>query len=636
MPDIIDFFFLSHPSAQTRRLRAALQDGLAHGSRIEPLDPQPGESVTLLFSSNSQLPIDHVAIYYTADGSEPIGKHGTATKGLVVMAEPGELSYVEGTEQQARNWRAILPAQPDGTLVRYRADGWSSTQPELHWYADNVDPISVPPLHGRLFAYHVDTWTSPSWWQDSVVYQIFVDRFHAAHDEPPLRSPETTMIRDFFGGTLRGIIEKLDYLQSLGINCLWLSPIFESPTHHGYNASDYYTVATRYGGNHALRQLIHEAHQREMRIMLDFVANHTSHEHPAFVAALRGPESETYDWYSFDDNGYRSYAGVRNMPELMTDNPKVQRYLIDAALYWLGSFGVDALRLDYVPGPSHAFWTYFQQAIKTSFPDTLTVGEITAPLAQIANYAGRMDAYMDFPLAAILRQVFASRKRPLADLLHYLDARREQLPTTMTRATLLDNHDTQRFLWLAEGDHKRLQLAATCHMTLEGTPIIYYGTEVGLSQYADAYKENAYARAPMLWDERQDRALFTHYRALISLRRSQLALRAGTTIFLPVHTPNAELSSQVGAYLRLHSTHYIVVVLNNNLTSVTVQIPFLEALAAQGITTTEAELQALLPSTTQPQFLQNGLLTLTLPALDAMILEGWGHINDDKTLPNAV
>lgn len=631
MPNVTDFFFSPYSSAQTQRLRAAVRDGLAHGSRIKPLDPQPGETVTLLFSTSNQLPIEHVAVYYTTDGSEPVGTYGRATNGLTVMTELGEVSFMEETEQEIRNWRATLPTQPDGTLVRYRADGWSTAQPELHKYADNVDPISPPPSQGRLFAYHVDTWASPSWWQDSVVYQIFVDRFNAANDEPPLRSPETTTITGFFGGTLRGIIEKLDYLQLLGINCIWLSPIFESPTHHGYNASDYHTVAARYGTNGTLRQLIDEAHLRGIRVMLDFAANHTSHEHPAFVAALHDPESETYDWYAFGDKGYRSYGGVRTMPELITDNPKVQHYLFDVARYWLGSFGADALRLDYVPGPSHAFWTHFQQAIKTSFPEALTLGEITAPLAQIANYAGRIDAYMDFPLTEMLRQVFASRKRPLADLLHHLDTRRTQLPATMTRATLLDNHDMQRFLWLADGDHQRLKLAATCHMTLEGTPIIYYGTEVGLSQYADAHKENAYARAPMIWDERQNTQLLAHYRALIALRHSQSALREGITIPLPVQVADEENATQIGAYMRLSATQVIVIVLNNSFTSVTVHIPLTETLVTQRITIDDTHLRSLLPLTVQQQPLQNGMLTLILQPLDAMILESGGNNDDDKT-----
>ncbi len=626
MPEIIDFFFSPYPSAQTRRLRAAIEDGLAHGSRITPADPKPGEAVMLLFSAQAQLPIERVAVYYTTDGTPPAGERGTATNGYVVWAEAGEHTQDDECALPVRHWRAILPAQHDGTLVRYCADAWSLSDTQAHWYADHADPITVPPEHGRSYAYHVDTWTPPKWWQDAIVYQIFVDRFNAAHDEPPLLEHDAAPITGFFGGTLRGIIEKLDYLESLGITCLWLSPLFESPTHHGYNASDYHTVAQRYGTNETLRELIRLAHERGMRIMLDFVANHTSDEHPAFKAAQQDQESATYDWYAFSDayaHGYRSYAMVANMPELLTENPNVQRYLFDTALYWLQDFGADALRLDYVPGPTHAFWTGLQTVVKTHVPEALTLGEITAPMQHIVDYAGRVDAFMDFPLAEQLRAVFAARQRPLQDLLTVLEARQHHLPTNMARATLLDNHDMHRFLWLAEEDHRRLKLAATCHLTLDGTPIIYYGTEVGLSQYSDAHKENAYARAPMFWDERQDTHLLAHYRHLLKLRQTYPALRSGQFLPIPVQIVqgSAEIARQVGAYLRILETQAVLVVLNNNEEAVQVRIALSQILHNQGIRLMHGDiLRHLLPVESEYRESVQGEIEFHLAALDGLLL----------------
>ncbi len=472
---------------------------------------------------------------------------------------------------------------------------------------------------GRIFAYHVDRWMVPEWWRDAVVYQIYVDRFNAAHNEPPLLNHEEDDITGYFGGTLNGVLEKLDYLLALGINCIWLSPVFESPVYHGYNPSDYYTVARSYGSNETLRRLIREAHRRDMRVLLDFVASHTSDQHPAFIAAKSDSNSATAGWYAFGDwppYGYRSYAHVRNMPELMTESADVQRYLSDAALYWLDDFGADGLRLDYVPGPSHAFWTRFQQAIKERFPQALTVGEVSAPLAEIASYAGRMDAFMDFPLAEQLRRVFAQRTAPLADLLAYLDERQAALPATMQRATLPDNHDMHRFLWLAEGRIERLKLAATCHLTLDGTPIIYYGTEVGLSQYGDAHKENAYAHAPMFWDERQDRALLEHYRRLIALRHDHPALRYGACTTLPVaivDTPAAD-QRQVGAYLRPLDDDALLIVLNNNESPVRLRIACCREVETAG------KMQQLLPDEQEVR-IEHGQIGIELAAMSAAILE---------------
>ncbi len=567
MADVGDFFFSAYVTPSEGRRRAALHDGLAHGSQIRPRDPIPSEPVTLLFSANGSLPIEQVAVYYTTDGSEPSGYRGISAASITVLAAPDEMKNDPSLNLPVRHWRAVIPGQPEGTVVRYRADGWSRSDEQAHWYADNVDPVGMPPQDGRLFAYSVDRLQPPEWIHDAVVYQVFVDRFHAASDEPALHDPGS--ITGFFGGTLRGVLEKLDYIQSLGANCIWLSPVFESPTHHGYNPSDYYQVAKRYGTNQTLRDLIGAAHARNMRVLLDFVANHTSDEHQFFLDARANPQSLAARWYSFGDwppYGYRAYARVSSMPELATERPEVQRYLIEAALYWLGSFGADGLRLDYVPGPTHAFWTIFQHAVKQQFPQALTLGEITASPAEIAPYAGRLDAFMDFSLAGMLRKVFAQRRASLKELLTFLDARAAQLAPELARATLLDNHDMHRFLWLAGGNIDRLKLAAACQMTLEGMPIIYYGTEVGLSQYGDAHRENAYARAPMLWDGQQDQTLLAYYRRLLYLRHTYPALRRGSRAVLPVEVMGASApaaAEQVGAYLRWLDGQYLLVALNN-------------------------------------------------------------------------
>lgn len=618
MSEVVDFFFSPYSTAQERRLQAALENGLAHVSRIEPRHPGPDEPVTLLFTTNAHQPIDFVAVYYTLDGTEPTGERGKANNGLVISAKRDTPDGADST-QATQQWQAVIPAQSEDTLVRYRADAWSKQDVQAHWYADSIDPVTNAPKNGRIFAYHVDRRKPPTWWQDTIVYQIFVDRFNAAHDEAPLLTHDQQEITGFFGGTLKGILEKLDYIQELRVNCIWLSPIFESPTHHGYNASDYHIVAKRYGTNETLRQLINEVHTRGMRVMLDLAANHTSNEHTAFVAALHDPRNPAREWYLFDDDsshGYRSYALVEDMPELLTDNPAVQRYLFDVALYWLGDLGADALRLDYMPGPSHAFWTLFQQEVKTHFPNALTIGEITGPLSEIASYAGRVDAFMDFPLAHMLRNVFALRTAPLADLLTYISERRALLPKDMGRATLLDNHDMHRFLWLADNDKARLRLAATCHLTLDGTPIIYYGTEVGLSQYDDAHKENAYARAPMLWGEQQDIQLLAYYRRLVALRSQFAALRSGTMHILPTQAllPNTEgVQSQIGAYIRRLQDQIVIIVLNNSQSEVKMNV------TVGDYVPNDSPLSDYLTNRAQVPVM-NGVIELALPALEAIIL----------------
>ena len=624
MKTINDFFFSPYPTAQERRLQAGIAEGIAHVSRIFPSDPLPGHSVALLFSTKASLPIDQIAVYYTTDGTEPEGMQGHVVHGTLVLAEQEEI------EKQAsvRHWRATLPGQPENTLVRYRADGWNA-QGE-HWLVDAVEPVSVAPLHGRIFAYHVDCWTTPQWWYDAIVYHIFVDRFNAASDEPQLQDYRQNIITGFFGGTIRGILEKLDYIQALGANCLWLSPIFESPTAHGYNASDYFTVAKRYGTNETLRQLTGEAHRRGMRVLFDFVANHTSNEHAAFLAAMADPGSPTTTWYEFDattSNSYRSYAGGTDMPELRTDDAGVQRYLFDAAIYWLQDLGADGLRLDYAPGPSHTFWTLFQQHVKSHVPDAVTLGEITGSLDEIATYAGRIDAFMDFPETHLFRKTFAQRDMPLTTMLAQFDTR--HLPQDMSRATLLDNHDMHRFLWIADGKVERLKIAALCHFTLEGTPIVYYGTEIGLSQYDDAFKENAYARAPMLWGDQQDASLLAFYRRLLALRNAHDTLRHGTrrTLTVEVDTVNdnkSEQQEQVGGYMRVLGKQFLLVLFNNNEQKVRVRLSLGNILRHEGIEDIPDALQELLSTHEDKQVhtitIQHGLAEIELAALEAVVL----------------
>lgn len=588
MSMIVDYFFSPYIPPQEKRRRASLRAGLAHVAEIAPRDPVPGEPVVLTFWSNMRYPIDRVAVTYTTDGTEPASivpgddRRGDGSpastlppgeRGTVVLTQPAEARRDPATGFTIRAWRATLPGQPEGTLVRYRAEGWSLRAAQSHWYADAVDPVSANPPHGRLFAYHVDARRPPDWFRDAIIYHIFVDRFATAADELPLHDPGT--LTDYFGGTLRGITARLDYIAALGATMIWLSPVFESPTYHGYNPSSYEVVSAHYGGNAALHELIAAAHARGLRVMLDFVANHTSDEHPAFREALADPTGPAGRWYFIDGTppyGYHAYAHVKDMPELNTEEPEVRRYLSDAARSWLKELGADALRLDFVSGPSHAFWTEFQEAIKEANPAAVTLGEITAVQHEVPVYAGRLDAYMDFPLCKLLRQTFAQRAMPLATFLNTILDRQPGLSPEMLRASLLDNHDMHRFLWLAENDTARLRLAAVCQLTLDGTPAIYYGTEVGVTQRAGPYGQDSYAREPMRWGAEQDADLLAWYRELIALRRAHVALRRGTLGPLELIVVAGQ-RDQVGGYRRQTAEETIAILLNNAEEAAHVRLP---------------------------------------------------------------
>jgi glycosidase len=360
-----------------------------------------------------------------------------------------------------------------------------------------------------------------------------------------------------YGGDLDGITERLDYVAELGVNVLWLSPVMTSPSHHGYDQADHLAVEPRYGRNAALTRLVQAAHERGMRVLLDFVPNHTGRTHPLFLDAVREDE-DAAGFYRFWQwpHYYRSFFDHIVLPELDTARESVQEYLVGVARQWVTDFGIDGLRLDHVPGVDPSFWIRLRRELRELRPDIFLLGEVNGEDAAMAAYRGRLDGVVDFGLAKLLRRTFAEQTMGLAEFDRQL-RRHERSLAGLVQGTILDNHDMNRFLWLAGGDKARLRLAATALLTLPGLPILYYGTEVGLSQRRDGVYENAEARLPMLWGDDRDTALLAHFQALGRLRRESPALRRGS-----LETLIAD--RDVYAYRRTAGDDTLLVILNRS------------------------------------------------------------------------
>ncbi|MGH2530980.1 MAG: alpha-amylase family glycosyl hydrolase [Thermomicrobiales bacterium] len=506
-----DFIFgtLATDDLRLEALRAEGRD-LFHGNRIEPADPEPGQPVRIEVSVGTEVDAASIVVHYTTDGSDP------SSESPVVSLAAAEVVWDTLLWGYRRIWRGELPAQPEGTLVHYRITA--------------IDRAGTRIGIAATFAYHVDQGRLPDWVRDAVIYQIFVDRFRPGEGRD-WNQAENFM--EIWGGTLRGVIEALPYLESLGVNCLWLSPIFPSPTHHGYDATDYLTVEPRLGTTDDLVELFHEAHARGMRVLLDFVASHVSDQHPAFVRASTEADAPERDWFTFADwpDDYRSFFGVRSMPQVNTDDARARDYLIDAATHWL-KLGADGFRLDYANGPSHAFWSAFRAATRDEKPDSFTVGEIVETAELQRTYQGRLDGTLDFLLLQQLRAFFAFDAIAAPDFDRFLSRHLAYFPHDFALPSFLDNHDMNRFLWIVEGDTRCLKLAALCQFTLPHPPIVYYGTEVGLSQrhdleYPDSSRRAEESRTPMPWGDDQDQDLLGYYRDLIAVRRRHPSLWRG-------------------------------------------------------------------------------------------------------------
>ncbi len=506
-------------ASQEGRVASIQEDraGVTHRQARTPRDPRPGEKITLYLSVGPAHHAERAFVYWTTDGSLPAGAHGSSEQSQVIPMAPTGVVWDTLTWGYVRTFAATLPGQPEGTVVRYRL---TAEGPTGEVAADG----------GASYAILIDDYSPPLWSRDAVIYHVFVDRFFPGEGRP-WQEPED--LSGFFGGTLNGLREKLDYLRALGVNTLYLSPIFPSPSYHGYDATDYFAIEPRLGTVDDFVALAAEAHARRMWVLLDFVPNHWSALHPTFQAALHDPASPYVAWYDFArwPDEYATFFSSRGLPKLNLREPSLRRHLLDAAVRWL-ELGADGYRVDYAVGPTPDFWAKFRRETRAAKPHCWTFGEVVESPAVQLSFAGVLDGCLDFGLSEALRATFATGRWDAFDLASFIARHEEYFPASFSRPSFLDNHDMDRFLWAAGGDVARLRAAALCQFTLTGPPIIYYGTEVGLSQrqsvFRDGRAHHAEARRPMLWGARQNRLLLRFYRALIELRQREPALRYGT------------------------------------------------------------------------------------------------------------
>jgi cyclomaltodextrinase / maltogenic alpha-amylase / neopullulanase len=518
-----DFIFGTLATEELRlshvRARSA---GVTHYQARFPRDPLPDQPITFELivgpANPGGLPaLERAWLYWSVDGLDPQGEMGRSIHGQAIEMEPAGVEWDTFLWGYIRRFRVSLPGLPEDTTLRYRL---SAANGREEVFADG----------GAYYACYIAGDPLPDWTREAIVYQIFVDRFYPGGG---LAWKKTKTLADFFGGTLQGIVEKLDYISSLGANVLWLSPIFPSPSHHGYDATDYFEVEPRLGTKEDLRLLLDEAHTRNIRVLLDFVPNHWSHLHPTFQDAIKNQSSPYRDWYTFSHwpDRYETFFGVRTLPEINLRHPPAREHILNSVSYWL-EFGVDGFRVDYAVGPTRDFWADFRRATRKAKAEPWTFGEaVEAPDSQL-SFQGGLDGCLDFVLLEAVRQTFAFGRWSAARFTSFLDRHETFFPPDFSRPSFLDNHDMNRFLWVSKGDKRRLMIAALCQFSLSGQPVIYQGTEVGLSQARDirqgkrAIMEEA--RQPMLWGEEQDTDLLDFYTRLIALRKKASSLRTGS------------------------------------------------------------------------------------------------------------
>ena len=379
----------------------------------------------------------------------------------------------------------------------------------------------------------------PQWAANKVVYQIFPSRFAATQPVDKklwYKAPITPM--DDLHGNLRGIIEHLDYIKDLGIDVVYLTPIFKSNSCHKYDTIDYYQVDPSFGTTEDLKELVQKSHERGMKVVLDAVYNHSGREFFAFQDILeKGEKSKYLDWYFIDElpprgewgeiPNFKCFGYYGGMPKLNLKNPEVEKYITDVACYWIKECDIDGWRLDVGDEISHFFWKNFRKAIKAVKKDMLIIGEIW-------HYAGdflegdEWDTVMNYPFYLNLIDLLADEKINVSQFvqnLGYLKGRLNKKCYPLMW-NLIDSHDTARFLHLCHDNKKKQHLAAAFQLLLPGMPMVYYGDE-----YAMPGANDPDCRRGMYWDEEyQDKEMYNWYKKLMQIRKAHACIVEGEMI----------------------------------------------------------------------------------------------------------
>ncbi|WP_338449083.1 alpha-glycosidase [Niallia oryzisoli] len=390
-----------------------------------------------------------------------------------------------------------------------------------------------------------EVFRAPEWVRNTVWYQIFPERF--ANGDPGINPPETKpwgseepTSANFFGGDFLGIIQKLDYLKELGINGIYLTPIFKAHSNHKYDTIDYFEIDPQFGDKQSFKQLVDTCHSKGIRVMLDAVFNHSGFYFPPFQDVWKNGEKSPYkNWFhtnQFPLKGgekpnYATFSFVETMPKLNTQNKDTKNYLLDVGRYWVKEFDIDGWRLDVANEIDHAFWREFRQAVKTIKPELFILGEIWHDSMPWLR-GDQFDSVMNYPFLTKTIHFFAKGMLSASEFVEQMTTVMMKYPDTVNEAlfNIVGSHDTPRLLTECDGNVEKAKLINTFLLTFIGTPCLYYGDEIGITGGMDPG-----CRSCMIWDEKQHNLeILTHIKQLIRLRKTEpLLANNGTFSFLP-------------------------------------------------------------------------------------------------------
>lgn len=513
-------------------------------------------------------------------------------------------------------WTADLNVGSSNARYKFKVENGS----DVGWY--NAVGFSNHDPGDDLSFWLSPSFQTPDWGKDAVYYQIFVDRFYNGNTKNDVKEAEymfpypedptnqynvkvkaqkwdalpeqPAKNRDFFGGDIEGVRQKLPYLASLGVNTIYFNPIFHSPSNHKYDTQDYRTIDPHFATNEEFKSFVKEAHSKGFKVVIDGVFNHTGSWHRWFdrpgkydtTGAFESQNSEWSSFYNFQKwpKDYISWWGFDTLPKLNYASPQLRGEIYgnkdSIAKTWLQEYDVDGWRLD-VPneaGPNggsddHSIWQGFRAAVKSVKKDAIIQGELWKGAQSylqgdqfdgVMNYEGFADAVSTYITKGMTIETTKREAITPSQFELWIRSVLAKNPTQSNQVmmNLLSSHDTSRFMFRAQEDKWKAYEAAIFQMTFVGAPMIYYGDETGMTGGKDPD-----CRRTFNWNFNKGEHLFPLYKKMTQIRKENSALRRGTFETLLLDDQNAIFS-----YGRMDKKNKVLVILNNSTGTKTVTV----------------------------------------------------------------
>lgn len=416
----------------------------------------------------------------------------------------------------------------------------------------------------------------PDWAKEMVMYHIFPDSFateknRIAEKECCIKK-DGKVYRSHQGGTLKGILESLDYIAGLGVNCVYLNPIFAAESYHKYDTIDYFQIDPCFGTLEEFKELVGALHERGIRIILDGVFNHCGAGFFAFQDVLKKGEASRYkDWFykmefpvQFKKPlNYEAFAYVKEMPKLNTGNPEVMDYFKKVGTWWIEETGIDGWRLDVANEINHDFWREFRKAVRAVKEDAILIGEIWED-SEVWLQGDQFDSTMNYTFSYICREFYAEHAISLKEFDEKINRMllRYPHPVSAVQMNFLDTHDVPRFLSYCKNGMEDLKQAVFFMMMCVGIPSVFYGDE----QLIEGMTEPEY-RKPMPWKYRKPE-MEAFFEKWIKIRRKFPALQKGR-----YETVMVDGERGIYGFRRYTSQQELLILLNTSEQETEVELP---------------------------------------------------------------